>query len=147
MTTWTNLDRIAASCSQAIVNEAKTITETKNDLENVITKALGVLQENGVYAMTLFLLSRSEKERRVTRNVVLKHLIELLFRSDIRHVLKAQASKPNLAEQESVLPFVADEICDELDRLLLVKSLYEQVLIYSRYGAKAIVKDDKKEEE
>ncbi len=138
MTTWTNLDKIAASCSQAIVKNAEQGGTKASDLENRITNSLGVLQENGVYAMTLFLLSRSDKERKVTRDVILKHLIDVLFQEEIRKILPSDISQPDPAKPASVLPFVSDQICDDLDRLLLVKSLYEQVLIYARYGAKAL---------
>jgi len=38
---------------------------------------------------------------------------------------------------KDVLKFVTDQICGDLNRLLLVKQLWEQTLIYARYGAKA----------
>lgn len=36
-----------------------------------------------------------------------------------------------------LLEHFADNICDDLDKLFLIKELYEQTLIYARYGAKA----------
>jgi hypothetical protein len=37
----------------------------------------------------------------------------------------------------TVLARVSDTICAELDPLLMAKELFEQTLIYARYGAKA----------
>jgi hypothetical protein len=40
-------------------------------------------------------------------------------------------------EREKRLKFVTDKIASDLDTLLLVKQIWEQTLIYARYGAKA----------
>ena len=37
----------------------------------------------------------------------------------------------------AILKHVADQVCEKLELLLLVKNLFEQTLIYARYGAKA----------
>lgn len=50
-----NLDIYAARSAQDII--AKTNDKTSRDVENLITKTLGVLQENGVYACLLYLYS------------------------------------------------------------------------------------------
>ena len=59
-----NLDRLAARHAQAITAAAKKNGETAKDIDNTVTKALGVLQENGLYAAALFLTSRSKKENK-----------------------------------------------------------------------------------
>ena len=60
-----NLDRLAAQTAQAIVNEgAGKDGKGAEKLENMATKALGVVQENGVYAGMLFLYSRGRTPRR-----------------------------------------------------------------------------------
>jgi hypothetical protein len=38
---------------------------------------------------------------------------------------------------------LTDSVCNDLDKLLLVKQLWEQTLIYARYGAKARGIEDK----
>lgn len=146
MSQWKNLDQVAAKWSQEIVKDSQEIVKDqekkKTELENWITKALGILQENGVYAMALYLLSQSEKERPLTRDVILKNLLNL-FTDDSLGSLRLKADVENFGTKLSpkmVLQFFSDKICDDLDRLLLVKSLYEQVLIYARYGAKALEK-------
>ena len=62
-----NLDRLAALHAQSIVSRTKDVQDgdrlatkqSARDVDNVVTKALGVLQEDGVYACALYLLSRS----------------------------------------------------------------------------------------
>ena len=58
MSTIVNLDRIAAQYAQKIVNEDVKV----KDLENQVTKSLGVLQEQGIYALMLLLFSQDSKE-------------------------------------------------------------------------------------
>jgi len=59
-----NLDYVASKVSQKIAEViGKVVKNNKkvssSDLENLTTKALGILQSQGVYAMALFLSSRS----------------------------------------------------------------------------------------
>jgi hypothetical protein len=117
-----NLDQLAAQYAQKIVNDGQT------GLENLITKTLGVLQEQGVYACMLFLFSRTGNEKSLAEKT----------RPHLYNLLKAL---PVFADKEitdqNALQFFADTVCNDLDILLLVKELYEQTLIYARYGAKA----------
>ena len=45
-------------------------------------------------------------------------------------------------EARKVLAFYADQVCEKLDTLLLVRDLYEHALIYARFTAKAERKGD-----
>jgi hypothetical protein len=131
-----NLDWHAAQAGQEIIKTTKTHRnngeekETKaSDVENLATKALGVLQENGVYAVLLYLYSRSEQH---IAKPIRDQLLELI------RLLKLSTKEISLdAKAEEVLKFLTDNICNDLDSLLLVKQLWEQTLIYARYGAKA----------
>jgi len=118
-----NLDLEAANASQGIIN--KTMSNTSSEVENLITKILGVLQENGVYATILYLNSRTSKAEKKISRVVQKELIEITKR-----VVKASATSDNSE-------YIRAEICSDLDILLLTKQLWEQILTYARYGAKA----------
>ena len=51
-------------------------------------------------------------------------------------------SIPVQTDASTVLKFLTDHVCNDLDRLLLVKQLWEQTLIYARYGAKACKADE-----
>ena len=117
-----NLDQLAAQYAQKIVSA------TRKDGEILITKTLGVLQEQGVYAMMLFLFSRTGNEKGLAEKT----------RPCLYDLLKQlpNFNDSNLTDKNA-LEFFADTVCGDLDTLLLVKELYEQTLIYARYGAKA----------
>lgn len=117
-----NLDQLAAQYAQKIVADGKA------EIENLITKTLGVLQEQGIYACMLFLFSRTSNEKNLAAKTR-PHLYALL-----KELPVFAASEIN---DSNALKFFADTVCNDLDTLLLVKDLYEQTLIYARYGAKA----------
>jgi hypothetical protein len=129
-----NLDNIAAKRAQAMVSRAKQgISGVKNPvdtLEHLVTKAIGVLQEQGVYAMMLFLFSRTGDEDKAAP----------LIRDQLYEALKQLPSLKNSMIEDwpdKALEFYSARVLDDLDTLLLVRDLYEQTLIYARYGAKA----------
>ena len=114
-----NLDQKAAQFAQEIVNQGGSA------IENPVTKTLGVLQEQGVYASVLYLLANNQRQ-------ILSPLYDLLKK------LPAFPSIPDLPnDPKDILKFYSGTVCNDLDTLLLVKDLYEQTLIYARYGAKA----------
>jgi hypothetical protein len=121
-----NLDLLAARAAQGIVGA--TASRKANEVDNLVTKYLGVLQENGVYAGLLYLYSRSEADRAIAEKVR-EQLLGLT-----RELGQPQ---PDARDAEAALRFMADHVCNDLDTLLLVKQVWEQTLIYARYGAKA----------
>jgi hypothetical protein len=120
------LDFEAARIAQTIIETAKEKNIENKITENLITKTLGVLEENGVYACMLYLCSRS-KEKEIAK-IIRPNLFEWNKILDLE--------KPSDRADET-LKFVANHICHDLDILFLVKELWERTLIYSRYGAKA----------
>jgi hypothetical protein len=134
-----NLDLLAAKAAQEIITNTQAQEEKDdkgnskrieaNAVDNLITKSLGVLQENGVYAALLYLYSRSgavdQSIARTTREKLLYLTTELGL------------SKPVSMRPDVALAFLTEHVCNDLDRLLMVKQLWEQTLIYARYGAKA----------
>jgi len=130
-----NLDTLAAQTAQQIIAETGSFKPA--EVDNAATKALGVLQENGVYAATLFLYSRSSTDAKIAP-FVRTQLLDLAARDVV--------NRPGPTDQaQDSLKFVADHICNDLDTLLLVKQLWEQMLIYVRYGAKARPEPKKEE--
>jgi hypothetical protein len=117
-----NLDQRAAWYAQKIVNTGGA------DIEDPVTKALGVLQEQGVYACILFLLANKE-------NDILNPLYELV--GELPGLQENEKIPDENTDAKEVLKYYSDVICEDLETLLLVKELYEQTLIYARYGAKA----------
>lgn len=132
-----NLDQKAAQYAQYMVNEAKNISGISkpiDTLERLVTKTLGVLQEQGVYAMMLFLFSRTGYEIKIAP-CIRKYLLCLL--KEIPAFFNGKKAPEDNAAAKEVLAFYSDNVCESLEILLLVKDLYEQTLIYARYGAKA----------
>ncbi len=143
MSTIVNLDFESAKYAQDMVN-------TKNvkakDLENQVTKSLGVLQEQGIYALMLLLFSQDSKETRA----IYEHLIELLKCIGLKNIEEAtwpQKNNRNQYNLQHVLKFYSDNILEDIDRLFLVRDIYEQTLIYARYGAKALGKTEKQQKD
>ncbi len=119
-----NLDQIAAKAAQKIVAEAS----APKELDILVTKALGVLQENGVYACVLFLASRTGNEKKMAEKIS----------SALDHVLRdAEIRDQNQSSQQDLCTWTREFLANNLDQLLLVKQLWEQTLIYARYSAKA----------
>ncbi|MGI9057475.1 MAG: hypothetical protein ACR2H5_02770 [Ktedonobacteraceae bacterium] len=124
-----NLDLIAAQAAQAIISSTRTKKYDVNNVENLVTKALGVLQENGVYASMLYLYSRSNAAEKPIAEECRYNLLSITSELGLQAPARPNAS--------TALKFLTDRVCNDLDRLLLVKQLWEQTLIYTRYGAKA----------
>ena len=124
-----NLDWLAAHSAQNVIR--KTNNEKASDVDNTVTKALGVLQENGIYACGLFLKSRTGDESN-RADVLNAEILDLLNKLDFGW------GKPRSNASEDVLKHISDKVTgDSLERLLLAKETLEQMLIYARYGAKA----------
>ena len=124
-----NLDLEAAKTAQGIIKE--TTYNKSNEVENLITKTLGVLQENGVYACMLYLYSRTSGSDEAVSKVTRKQLIGMT------ELLDKNKKYDGNYKAEGVLNFFTTNICNDLDTLLLTKQLWEQTLNYARYGAKA----------
>lgn len=104
---------------------AKAGYDMKGAAEDVITKSLGVLQEDGVYAFFLYLKAKDND------NKITKVCLSLL-KNDRIPALKA------LMDGESdPCKALREKFADKLDDLLLAKDLLERALIYARYHAKA----------
>lgn len=129
-----NLDKVAAERAHAMVREAKSgvdkMKKPVDTLERLATKALGVLQEQGVYAMMLFLFSRTSDEKEVAR----------LIRSQLYEALRKLPGFETASiegNSDKDLEYFTGKVLNNIDTLLLVRDLYEQTLIYARYAAKA----------
>ena len=137
-----NLDQKAAYYAQKMVVKAKGVSDVSKPaetLKRLVTKTLGVLQEQGVYAMMLFLYSRSSDEAKIAP-VIRAQLFHLLQDREQHHEIPVFADKDVPADNaatQTALAFYSEHVLNDLDLLLLVRDLYEQTLIYARYGAKA----------
>ena len=123
-----NLDFFCSNCAQAIVNLAG---DNKKELENRITNALGVLQEDGVFAFYLFLKYRKMDqlpgEQETSRWPVWQELAQLL---------RNEAIGSPLSNEDDDLAVI--QLTKNLSQLLLAKQILERVLIFARYGLRSI---------
>ncbi|MEX0268234.1 hypothetical protein AB3R30_03750 [Leptolyngbyaceae cyanobacterium UHCC 1019] len=136
-----NLDRLAAQHAQAVITDTK--DRKSSDVENTVTKALGVLQEDGIYACFLYLLAKEQaskedkkKNKKSAGEILVGHMLKLL------DSLKIGWDKPPSEKAEDILSHLTqndkkDNERISLEQLLLTKEMLEQMLIYARYGAKA----------
>lgn len=101
------------------------IPNIKDD-HSSIQKALGVLQEDGLFAYSIFLEYMKKNEGEVAKNMQEKSkdiLEDLEIIDEDDESLKSNME--HLAE-------------DDLDTLFLTKDILEKMLIYARYHAKAL---------
>jgi len=122
-----NLDQLCARYGWQIAEKLN--LDIPKNAENHITKSLGVLQEDGVYAFFLYQSSRGDRE--------IKGAVEL---SNLAKQLLVEAEILSLEDTNDPLAAVRNYLANDLDRLLLAKRLLEQALIYARYHAKAMEK-------
>jgi hypothetical protein len=132
VTPLTNLDQLAALYAQEMVKKGKPVTV----LERLVTKTLGVLQAQGVYAMILYLLSRSGEEEKIAP-IICNECYALIKELPEFSGISVPSDKKKILEFYS-----SNDILGKIDTLLLIRDLYEQTLIYARYGAKAASKEN-----
>ncbi len=102
-------------------------------------KAIGVLQEQGVYALFLFLFSRGGDEGKVAPVICRALYAAIKELPDINERFKQVLSQQSDANNRLlVLQGYADHVLSDLDTLFLVQELYRQILIYTLYSAKAV---------
>lgn len=127
-----NLDRLCAQCGWEMARQV--YEALKKNAENHITKSLGVLQEDGVYAFFLYQVSRGERERKGAKTLS-KQAHDLLKSADIPPFSTVADSLEAIRGNKNNH---ITGLSDDLDSLLLAKRLLEQALIYARYHAKAL---------
>jgi hypothetical protein len=130
-----NLDTLCAQCGYDIVRdvapEGRLPKSHKSRLENTVTKALGVLHEDGVYAFFLFLDYFRGRSESLGADHVASRAKELLRAPDVSLLRTRQ---PGERDDFGALR----DLTNNLDNLLLARQLLEQALIYARYHAKAL---------
>ncbi len=127
-----NLDRMAASRAQTLVGR----TRKDSDPFPMINKALGVLQESGVYASALFLKSRTGEEEKKIADAVMDEMLGMLHDIGVGLAF-GWGQRPSVDKPDEVLNYLHKNVTSDIEQLLLAKESLEQMLIYARYGAKA----------
>ena len=127
MTKAGNLDKISAEIGFDLAETFK----NKNDaekLETIVTKALGILIEDGLFAYTIWLESRGNRERKYAAEILNKSL-DLLKDERIKLVNDGKL-------RDAILG-----ISENIQKTLLARQLLERMLVYARYRAKALQKE------
>ena len=123
-----NLDFLCMKTAQEMIE-----TEgAPKDKENVATKGLGVLLENGPYGLILYL--ETNAKRRIGRHYI-EHLIDLCRHNQLKVYLGVSA--PESADFGQVTGWL-QYLAADIDNYLFVKRLWQQTLTYTRYHAKAL---------
>lgn len=134
-----NLDRWAAVTAQRIAQD----NPEPDKLETWITKALGVLQSQGIYTAMLYLYanenSHTQKIRKELWDLLGKiESVGISWKDEEGKLINCpEVNAEDKEKSNNVLKFFSDAVASELETLLLVRDLYEQTLIYARYHAKA----------
>ena len=128
-----NLEPLAARAANAMVDPQNPKTS-----ENVMTKALAVLTEQGVYAFGLFLATRKQKKEINAVTLIHAQICNLLRDTDLY-----TGPPDDMATYYRGISDVrqGETPVDALRRLLLTKQLMEITLTYGRYHAKAMNHD------
>ena len=111
----------------ACAKKGKTIAKSPSkELEKLVTNALAVLEEQGIYALFLFLKTRGDEN-------VSKELRKFLK--------KTPKQAPLLSDNNDVFASL-QQIGNDLDKLLLARDLVRQTLVYARYHARVPQKSE-----
>lgn len=118
-----NLDLACARTGQAIAEKPS------KELEKLVTSALAVLEEQGVYALFLFLKTRGGKAAPT-------------IEQKVREFLKTTPQRAPLLSGDGDVFALLQLMSEELDKLLLARDLLRQALVYARYHARVPQKSE-----
>lgn len=125
------LDMKCAEYGSKIVSEIDNAAKERNKIETMITKTLGILQEDGIYAFALYSESKSGggNTEKKTAKLIYDKTFELL-----------KADKIGILPEtcDDFLVGIRQNLATDLDKLFLAKELLERTLVYARYHAKAL---------
>lgn len=118
-----NLDLACARAGQAIAEKPS------KELEKLVTSALAVLEEQGVYALFLFLKTRGGKAAPI-------------IEQKVREFLKTTPQRAPLLSGDGDVFALLQSMSEDLDKLLLARDLLRQALVYARYHARVPQKSE-----
>lgn len=128
-TSFENLDLACARIGQEIAKNPSA------ELKSCLTDALSVLEEQGLYALFLFLANKDKN------NIIKKNLQVLLETTPKQNPLFTKRSGSDVFER------IREDLSDQLDALFLACDLVRQTLIYARYHARVEPKAESEEDD
>jgi hypothetical protein len=113
------LENMDLACARA----GKTIAEKPSEeLKNLLQNALAVLEEQGVYALFLFLQARGGEDGKA-------------ISKGLHAFLKETPRQAHLLSDDADVFAALQKLAEDLDTLLLARDLLRQTLVYARYHA------------
>lgn len=122
-------DKISAEIGFRLAEMFKNNKEDAGKLETLVTKAIGVLIEDGLLAYVIWLKSRGDKEK--------KYAVKVLDKS--KELLQGRLKLTTANDPIQM----ALEISSSIEKTFLARQLLERMLVYARYRAKAIQKEER----
>ena len=112
--------------------------------ESSITKSLGILQEDGIYAFFLYILSQKDEAVKLSKKTYdLLNFFETKL-GDINSLYEDWEGATNDKKDKKkiysdiLLNKIRTNILNDLDKLFFCKEIIERTLIYARYNLKAV---------
>jgi len=130
-----NLEPLAALAANEMAGHEPS---KANDAENIITKSLAVLAEQGLYAFGLFLATRKRDQDRAPAQRIDAEARRLLQSAGLSSADQARAPDIPTFYRSLTAAQSGESSPDALRRILLSKQLLETTLTYGRYAAKAL---------
>lgn len=129
-----NLDFLAAKYAPSILDIED--SKEKDKKEPLVNQALGILAEQGPFAMMLWAQTRCRK-----KNNDKKKIGDAIWESLIGTMREAglvnETIYDRLMQRDQRLATFSENICNNFITLMMVRQLFDRVLIYARYYAKA----------
>ena len=97
--------------------------DEKKNIENLINQALGVLAEQGPFAMLLW----AKSGKKDLHNKLLSEFPEML----------KEIGLADLTASQNLLKDFIDNVCQDFKKLMICRQVFDRVLSYARYYAKA----------
>ena len=133
-----NLEPLAALAANEMAGHD---SQHANDAENIITKSLAVLVEQGLYAFGLFLATRKRELDRMPAQRIDQEARKLLQTTGLASADQARAPDMPSFYRSLTATQTGESAAEALRRILLSKQLLETTLTYGRYAAKALKND------
>ena len=121
-----NLDQLSAKKGFELADKN---AGNAKEFERTVTKALGILIEDGLFAYAIWLESEDERDIIDSSFDLLKDRANLI-------VGNYENSKEKLRKA------ILKEIASNIQKTLLTRQLLERMLVYARYRAKALQKGE-----
>ncbi|MGQ9631545.1 MAG: hypothetical protein ACUVXI_14725 [bacterium] len=143
-----NYDFFCVDFSKRILDAVTPMVAEKearySEVENIVTKSLGVLQENGLYAFLLYLVWRENNGTKGERRVAGAINEHIIGRPGDQTLLRLNEIGLPLSEADHPLD-VGRKLCESLDDLFFARDLIERTLTYVRYNAKGLKEEGPEE--